>query len=65
MIMVLINILLTLKNLISQDQKILLQILSKNDIANFVKKTDFDYKLKNVTTNKNELNELSEKVQAI
>ena len=63
--MVLINILLTLKNLISQDQKILLQILSKNDIANFVKKTDFDYKLKNVTTNKNELNELSEKVQAI
>ena len=63
--MVLINILLTLKNLISQDQKILLQILSKNDIANFVKQTDFDYKLKNVTTNKNELNELSEKVQAI
>ena len=64
MIMVLINILLTLKNLISQDQKILLQILSKNDIANFVKK-DFDYKLKIVTANKNELDKLSEKVQAI
>ena len=42
---------------------------SKNDIVNFVKKTDFD---KNVTSNKikhvlieNELNELSEKVKAI
>ena len=32
---------------------------SKSDIANFVKKTDFDYKLKNVTSNKNKLNELS------
>ena len=30
-------------------------LASKNDIANFVKKTDFD-KLKNVTSNKNELN---------
>ena len=39
--MVLINVLLTLKSLISQDQKILLQILSKNDIANFVKKDRF------------------------
>ena len=43
-------------------------LASKNDIANFVKKTDFD---KNVTSNKikhvlveNELNELSEKVKA-
>ena len=51
-------------------------LASKRDIANFVKKTDFDDKLKNmnknVTSNKtkhaiveNELNELSEKVKAI
>ena len=51
-------------------------LASKNDIANFVKKTDFDDKLKklnkNVTSNKtkhvlvgNELNELSKKVKAI
>ena len=40
-------------------------LASKNDIANFVKKTDFDNKLKDVTSNKNELNELSEKVKAI
>ena len=42
---------------------------SKNDIAALVKKTDFDDKLKhlneNVTSNKNELNELSKKVKAI
>ena len=39
---------------------------SNNDIANFVKKKiDFDNKLKNVTSNKNELNELSKKVKAI
>ena len=36
-------------------------LASKNDIANFVKKTDFDEKLKYF--NKNELNELSKKVQ--
>ena len=51
-------------------------IASKNDIANFVKKIDFDDKLKNfnknVTSNKtkqvlveNELNELLQKVEAI
>ena len=51
-------------------------IASKNDIANFVKKIDFDDKLKNfnknVTSNKtkqvlveNELNELSQKFEAI
>ena len=33
-------------------------LASKNDIANFVKKTDFDNKLKTVTSNKNELNGL-------
>ena len=31
---------------------------SKNDIANFVNKTDFENKLKHVTSNKNESNEL-------
>ena len=35
-----------------------------SDIANFVNKTDFDNKLKDVTSNKNELNELSIKVTA-
>ena len=38
---------------------------SKTDIVNFVKNTDFDNKLKDVTSNKNELNELSKKVKAI
>ena len=37
----------------------------KIDITNFVKKTHFDNKLKDVTSNKNELNELSKKVKAI
>ena len=41
----------------------------KNDIANFVKGKDFDYKLKksnkDVTANKNELNELSKEVKVI
>ena len=36
-------------------------LASKSNIANFVKKTDFDNKLKDVTSNKNELNELSKK----
>ena len=40
-------------------------LASKSDIANFVKMTDFDDKLKNVIPNKNELNELSKKVKAI
>ena len=41
-------------------------LASKNDISNFVKKkTDFDNKLKNVTSNKTKLNELSKKVKAI
>ena len=33
-------------------------LASKNDIANFAKKTDFDNELKDVTSNENELNEL-------
>ena len=37
------------------------KLASKSDIANFVKKTDFDNKLKDVTSNKNKLNELSKK----
>ena len=36
----------------------------KKDIANLVNKTDFDNKLKEVISNKNELNELSKKVKA-
>ena len=40
-------------------------LASKNDIANIVKKIDFDEKLKIVTSNKNELNELSKKVKPI
>ena len=49
--------LLLLKNLIIYRQKILFRLLAnKNDIANFVKKTDFDNKLKDITSNKNEMN---------
>ena len=33
------------------------------DIVNFVNKTDFDNKLKDVTSNKNELNELWKKLK--
>ena len=40
-------------------------LVSKSDIGNLVKKTDFDNKLKAVTSNKNELNELWKKVKAI
>ena len=44
-------------------------LASKNDIVNFVKKTDFGDKLKNlnknVTSNKNALNEVSKQVKAI
>ena len=40
-------------------------LASKSDIANFIKKTDFDNKLKNVRSNKNELIKLSKKVKAI
>ena len=40
-------------------------LASKSDIVNLVRKTDFDNKLKSVTSNKNELNELSKKVKAI
>ena len=38
---------------------------SKSEIANFVNKTDFNNKLKDVTSNKNQINELSRKVKAI
>ena len=37
----------------------------KRDIAYFVNKTDFDNKLKDVASNKNELNELSKTVEPI
>ena len=51
--MILINILL-LQNLITQQQKVLLQdqhkqiLASKSDIANYIKKTDLDDKIKNL-----------------
>ena len=38
-------------------------LASKSDIANFIKKTDFDNKLKDVTSNENELNELSKNLK--
>ena len=38
-------------------------LASKKDVANFVKRTDFDTKLKNVISNKNGLNELSKKLK--
>ena len=40
-------------------------LASKSEIANFVNRTDFNSKLKHVTSNENELNELSKKVKAI
>ena len=39
-------------------------LASKSDIVNFVNKADFDNKLKDVTSNKNELIELSKQVKA-
>ena len=41
------------------------KLACKSDIANFIKKKVFDNKLKDVTSNKNKLNELSKKVKAI
>ena len=38
-------------------------LASKSNVANFVKKTDFDNKLKNVTSNKNKLNKFSKKLK--
>ena len=38
-------------------------LASKSDIANFIKKTDFDNKLKDVTSNEHELNKLSKKLK--
>ena len=40
-------------------------LASKKDIAALVKKTDFDDELKNFSSNKNDLNELSKKFGAI
>ena len=40
-------------------------LASKSDIANFVNKIDFYNKLKDVKSNKNELNELSKKIKAL
>ena len=38
------------------------KLRNKNNIANFVNKTDFDNELKDITSDKNELNELPKKV---
>ena len=43
----------------------LANLASKSDIANFVKQTGFDNKLKDVTWNKNKLNELLKKSKAV
>ena len=71
-IMIMINILL-LKNFIitkltSENFTARLaqaNLLSIDDIAKFLKKTDFDDKLKKKFLNKNESNELSKEVKAI
>ena len=60
-----INILL--HNKLTSDITVRLEqehLASKSD-ADFVKRTDFDNKVKDVTSNKNESNELSKKVKAI
>ena len=62
-IIIMINILL-LQNLIKKRLK-QANLASKSEIAKFVNKTDFHNQVKNVTSNKNELNELSRKVKAI
>ena len=38
---------------------------NKSNIANFINKADFDNKLKDVTSNKNDLNEILKQVKAI
>ena len=43
----------------------LANLASKSNIANFVKQTGFDNKLKDVTWNKNKLNELLKKSKAV
>ena len=65
--MIMTNILL-LQNLTAEDSAARLKqvnLASKSDFPNCVKKADFDNKLKDVTSNKSELNELSRKVKAI
>ena len=37
-------------------------LASKSDTANFLNKTDFDNQVKNVTSNKNNFNDLSKKL---
>ena len=54
---------LTSENFAGKLKKV--NLTSKNDIAYSVNRTDFDNKLKEVTSNKNKLNELSKKVKVI
>ena len=63
--MIMINILLL--NKLTSDITVRLEeehLASKSD-ADFVKRTDFDNKVKDATSNKNESNELSEKVKVL
>ena len=52
---------LTLENFVARLKQT--NLISKRDIANFVSKTDFNSKLKDVTSNKNELNGLWKKLK--
>ena len=68
MIMINISLLRNLKTFTSETFTARLKqanLASKDDFANFVKQTDFDNKLKEVISNKIELNKLSQKVKAI
>ena len=65
LIMIMINVLL-LNNLKVNKRNFTARLKqanlpSENNIGNFVKKTDFDNKLLNLTSNKNELNKTSRK----
>ena len=52
---------LTSENLTARLKQV--NLASKRDVANFVKNEVFDIKVKNVTSNKNELNELLKKLK--
>ena len=52
---------LTSENLTARLKQV--NLASKRDVANFVKNAVFDIKVKNVTSNKNELNELLKKLK--
>ena len=55
--MIMINFLLLKKNFTASLKQA--NLPTNNDIPNFIKKNNFEEKVKTVTSNKNELNELS------